>query len=219
MRGNLLISGAIALAVVLACPPAHAGLLEQVQRMAGNSEPSNVSATTAAKGPALGQFTASGTLSTTIQSGTCPNSVVATSCPSSTTCDEVQFSGPVTATSLGGNSTLSACMTVDNTAIGVNLLTCFDGLGTGTVTSKNGKNSVTLAFSGLLCVADESPLPTPTSAVFQVSGAYSVESGTGSFANAPSGAGSLSLSISVANIASQPFIGTGQVSLAGNIAK
>lgn len=144
---------------------------------------------------------------------------MAASCTTLTNCDEVLFSGPVTATSLGANSTLSACITIDNTALGVNLMTCFDGLGTGTITSKSGKNSVNVALTGLLCIADETPLPVPTTVVFQVTGAYSVESGTGTFLNAPSGAGSLSLSITDTNFGTTPITGSGPISLTGNIAK
>jgi hypothetical protein len=87
-----------------------------------------------------------------------------------TDCAQIQLSGPVSATGLGNSNLLSACMTFDNTSVTTNLDVCFAGVGNGTITSDNGKTSINLEMSGLLCIADEFPVPTPTGVIFDFSG-------------------------------------------------
>jgi hypothetical protein len=125
---------------------------------------------------------------------------------------------PVVAYQAGRKIRLAKPGGIDHTAVSPNLNLCFDGLGTGTITSANGKNSITLAMGGLLCAADESPLPTPTSALLVLTSTYAVEGGTGSFASGV-GSGNVSLSAFIATITAPPFAATGQITLTGTLAK
>jgi len=198
--------------------PAAAGLMDQIQKLAGPSTPSPAAAPAITATTPLGKFAASGRVTETLDTGACAGSLAASlDCTPATNCVQVQFSGPVNAAGLG-KSNLAACITVDNTAVSPNLNVCFDGLGTGTITSANGKNSITLAMGGLLCAADEFPLPTPTSALFVLTSTYAVEGGTGSFATGV-GSGNVSLSALIAPITTPPFAATGQINFTGTLAK
>jgi hypothetical protein len=200
---------------------AEAGPIDLVQKLTGSGSPTATPEAAAAL--PLGKFAASGRLTETLDSGACAGSVAAsgTDCSPATNCAQLQFSGPVTVspTNIGlGKSNLSACMTFDNTPVSSTLSACFDGLGTGTITSTNGKNSVTLAIGGLLCEADAFPLPTPTSIIFVVTSSYSVNGGTGVFA-AGVGSGNISLSALVVNPTTPPFPATGQINITGTLAE
>lgn len=218
LQSSVIVAGiALLLGTFGASSVVAAGLMDQIEKLAGQSTPSASPALTAT--PPLGKFAASGRVTETLDTGACAGSFAAsgTNCTPASNCVQVQISGPVNATGLG-KSNLSACITVDNTAVSPNLNECFDGAGIGTITSANGPNSITLAMGGLLCAADEFPLPTPTSALFVLTSTYAVEGGTGSFATGV-GSGNVSLSALIATITTPPFAATGQINLTGTLAK
>jgi hypothetical protein len=196
---------------------AAAGPIDLMQKLAGQSKSSSTAPEVSSTAP-LGKFAASGRMTESLDNGACAGSVAATgtACTPATNCVQVQFSGPVNATGLG-KSNLAGCMTFDNTAVSPTLSTCFDGLGTGTITGQGGK-SITLAMGGLLCVGDEFPLPTPTNIIFVLASSYSVDGGSGAFANAV-GSGNMSLSALITNITMPPIAATGQINFAGTLAK
>jgi hypothetical protein len=197
---------------------AAAGLMEQIQKLSSGAQAESPAAAPAAVAtPPLGKLAASGRVTETIDSGGCPNSVIATSCSPATDCAQIQFQGPVTVPALGpGKSNLTACLTVDNTAISPTFSVCFDGLGKGTITSANGKNSVNFSMGGLLCDSD---LPTAISVMLITNTTYAVQGGSGAFANAV-GNGNLSVSALIATIPpAPPFPATGQVNFVGTLAK
>jgi hypothetical protein len=196
---------------------AEAGLLDRIQKLAGPSTSSSSAAAASSTGP-LGKFAASGRVTESLDTGACAGSVAASGslCTTAGNCAQLQFSGPVNATGLG-NSTLTACMTFDNTAVSPTFDSCFDGLGTGTITGANGK-SITLAMGGLLCDADQFPLPTPTSLMFVLTSTYAIEGGSGAFANAV-GSGNVSLSALIVNPTATPIPASGQINITGTLAK
>jgi hypothetical protein len=199
-------------------PVAEAGLMDQIQKLAGQSTPSTAASPAVTATPPLGKFAASGRVTESLDNGACAGSVAASggACTPSTNCVQVQVSGPVNATGLG-KSNLSACMTFDNTAVSSTLSACFDGLGTGTITGPGGK-SINVAMGGLLCVGDEFPLPTPTNVLFVLTSSYSVEGGGGAFTNAV-GSGNMSLSALITNITAPPIAASGQINFTGTLAK
>jgi hypothetical protein len=212
------LQGALALAtavVVIGTPVGgHADLIDQLHQLGGGGAASTEqSPAPEVSGGALGKFTATGRVTESIATGACPGSFAATSCTSG--CSAVSITGPVSATSLG-NSTLAACLTV-NDLTSADFSSCLNGLGTGTITAGNG-NSIKLAIGGVFCIGDAFPLPTPTTAIFVGTDSYSVEGGTGPFATAL-GSGTVAFSDVITNLSGVPIAGTGQVSIAGTLAK
>lgn len=200
-------------ALALVAAPVHAGPIEIIQNLAPSASPQSAAPNAAAA--AQKKFTAIGPVAETLSIGVCPNTFAATVCATPNACDEISISGSVTATGLG-KSTFSGCLTVNNASPDTPLESCFAGLGTGTLTAKNG--TVVIAFGGHLCVADEFPQPTPTHAVLGFDSTYVVESGTGSYANA-AGSGNLTSSLIITNVTTPPFAGSGTLNLAGSFAK
>jgi hypothetical protein len=212
------LQGALALATAVAVigtpVGGHADLIDELHQLGGGGAASTEqSPAPEVSGAALGKFTATGRITESIATGACPGSFEASSCSSG--CDAVSITGPVSATSLG-NSTLSACLTVNDLTSSV-FSSCLNGFGTGTITAGNG-NSIKLAIGGVLCIGDAFPVPTPTTAIFVGTDSYSVEGGTGPFATAL-GSGTVAFSDVITNLSGVPIAGTGQVSIAGTLAK
>ncbi|MGC1340146.1 MAG: hypothetical protein WA836_18680 [Candidatus Binataceae bacterium] len=207
---------ALAVATLAILPtPAHAGPIDLVRKLTPSAS-AQLATPNAAGAGALKKFTAIGPVNETLDNGVCPNSYAATVCTTPSDCIEVPITGSLTATSLG-KSSFSGCLTVNNDSPDTPLADCFSGLGTGTITAKNG-NSVVIAFGGNLCIADAFPLPTPTNAIFTLNSSYAVESGTGPYASA-AGSGNLSASLIITNVGTPPFAGSGTLNLTGSFAK
>lgn len=195
--------------------PALAGPIDSVRKLAPSGS-AELATPDAAGAGALKKFTAVGAVNETLDNGVCPNSYAATICTTPSDCAQIPITGSLTATGLG-KSSFSGCLTVNNQSPDTPLADCFSGLGTGTITAKNG-SSVLIAFGGDLCVADLFPQPTPTSAIFTINSSYAIESGTGKYLNA-AGSGSLSASLIVTNVGTPPFSGSGTLNLTGSFAK
>jgi hypothetical protein len=217
------VAALFAIATYNASALAGGGLFDQLQQMGGPpSEAAPVSSAAASTPPKLGTFASSGRITETLQTGACPGSLedqsgtVCATTPSD--CDQLAITGAVTATGLGNSNLLSACITLDNSALSTNLSVCFNGLGTGTVTADSGKSSLKLDLGGVLCIANGSPLATPTSVDFVFTGTYAVSGGTGVDATAV-GTGAASFNDLVTNLTVTPLTGTGELQLTGNSAK
>ena len=162
-----------------------AGLIEDLQN-AGQAGSSSAATSQINSTPSLSSFTgfsAFGPLTETLAGGACIGSLAATTthCQSSSTaCAQLQFSGPVTAAPFTSPN-ISGCLTFDNTPYDPNLNNCFTGLGTATITGRNGKSSVTFAIGGSICTADAFPLPTPSNEILNVIATYAVEKRHGLF--------------------------------------
>jgi hypothetical protein len=187
------------------------GLLDHLRDFGQASDAVGEATSKSAVASKLKSFTASGLTTQTLSTGPCPGTYPAIVRCSSINCDQLTVSGPINATSLGA-STFAGCFTINDTPY--DPFFCSAGVGTGTITSKNGKNSITLAFGGSLCEADAFPLPTPTGAYLNINGAYVIESGTGSFSSSV-GAGQLSFSFL---FTSAGVSAVGPVSINGNLA-
>jgi hypothetical protein len=198
-----------------------AGLIEDLQN-AGQADFPSTTTSQINSTPSLSSFTgfsAFGPLTETLAGGACIGSFAATTthCQSSSSaCAQIQFSGPVTAAPFTSPN-ISGCLTFDNTSYDPNLNNCFTGLGTATITGRNGKSSVKFAIGGSICTADAFPLPTPSNEILNVIATYAVESGTGFFSQA-AGSGNFSLQFAVTLPASTPASGSGQLSMKGAIA-
>lgn len=218
---------AVLLGIVLNSAGALAGdgLIEQLRQM-GAAAPSVMppfNATAASKTPKLGRFASSGTISATlVDFEPCPGSLEAqpggVCATTPTDCDQLTIIGPVTATGLSGSNLLSACITLDNMPLSTNLSLCFNGIGTGTITADNGKNSLNLDLGGELCLANASPLVNPTAADFVFSGTYAITGGSGADASAV-GSGAASFNDEIPSLLTSPLTGTGELQLTGNSAK
>jgi len=214
LRFQLGVAALSVAALAIFAAPVHAGPIEIIQNLAPSASPQSA-APNAAAAAAQKKFTAIGPVAETLAIGVCPNTYAATFCSAPNACDEISISGSVTATGLG-KSSFSGCLTVNNASSDTPLETCFAGLGTGTLTAKNG--TVVIAFGGHLCVADAFPSPTPTHAIFSFDSAYVVESGTGSYATA-AGSGNLTSSLIITNVTTPPVAGSGTLNLTGSFAK
>lgn len=217
LRWSLALMAGVAMIAVTA----NAGPIDIVRGLAHSSSANSATPAAATSSP-LGKFTATGRVNETLNTGPCPGSIATTACSTPSDCDQLQITGPVVATAVG-KANLSACLTFDDSTIqtGNNTLgICFIGIGEGTLTANKG-DTVPLVFSGEFCVANEFPLPTPTTAVFEMNTAYSISGGvTGRFADAV-GNGNLTASSEFDNIAagSPPFSGTGTLNMVGSFAK
>ena len=214
LRFQLGVAALSVAALAIFATPVHAGPIEIIQGLAPSASPQS-SAPNAAAAAAQKKFTAIGPVAETLSIGVCPNTYAATFCTTPNACDEISISGSVTATGMG-KSSFSGCLTVNNASSDTPLETCFAGLGTGTLTAKNG--TVVIAFGGHLCLADEFPQPTPTHAVLGFDSTYVVESGTGAYSSA-AGSGNLTASFIITSIVLPPIPGSGTLNLAGSFAK
>ena len=193
---------------------AHAEVVDQISHLLSGSGQSTQQAKVSGNSAApLGKFSASGRVTESIDTGACPNSIEASSC-STGSCDAVSITGPVNATALG-RSDLSACVTITDLS-STTFTSCFNGLGTGTITGKNGK-SITFGIGGLFCIADAFPAASPTTVVFTGTDTYAIEGGTGAFSNAV-GTGTFSFSDVITNLTGTPIVGSGQMTMVGSFA-
>ena len=217
-RSALQAALALATAVIIIATPSggHADLIDELHKMGGGAaaSPEQSPAPALPSTPPLGKFAATGRITESIAVGACPGSIEASACGGGG-CDAVSITGPVSATSLG-KSTLTACLTITNLTSSI-FASCLNGLGTGTITASNG-NSITLAIGGLFCLGDAIPPVTPTTAIFVGTDSYSVEGGTGPFTTAV-GTGTVASSDVITNLSGVPITGTGQITIAGTLAK
>jgi len=215
----MIMSGLIALTLAA---NAHAGFLQQMQSIAGPDysggapaapEP-QVAVTALAKFSAIGRFTTA-----TIGAGACANidqSNFAAYCSGGPdTCFQFNFSAPMVSTAPAKNSTLTACLTVDNTPTSSGA-TCFSGQGLGTLSAATGA-SLTLSFGGQLCITQLIGT-TPPAVRFVTSGGFNVTGGAGAY-SAAVGAGEFAVSLYDAAVTALPYTGPGEINLTGNLAK
>ena len=159
--------------------------------------------------PQLAKFQASGRVTIAFSVGPCASGPEQ-SCSSG--CEQLQVTGPVTL-SPGGKGNVSACITVDESNV-TNPLCFGDEQGNGTITLQNG-DTITFAMGGHFCLADLTPVASPTSEIVMSTGGYAINGGTGKQASAV-GTGQYSVPLT-ATISSTTS--TSPFTLVGNYAK
>jgi len=180
--GLTTISPIVAAAILLLSTAAHAfdarALLKSLS--AAKSGPQMTAPAIAT--PPLSKFQVVGRVTATLTGPACPAGPFGPGGPfTCTACAQLQISGPVLLTP-GGKGTLSACLTIDYT--NNNGQICIgDEQGQGIITLTN-KDTIIFATSGHFCIADVIFPNNPMITVFNSTGAYTIEGGSGKEINA-----------------------------------